>query len=65
MSDLQDLAITMNRKSQHEKTNETGDSALKEVDELARQYDSSTLVKASTMEEEPKKKGCCASCGIF
>jgi hypothetical protein len=55
----------MNRKSHQEPTNETSDTALKEVDELARQYENSTLVKSSQVEEEPKKKGCCASCGIF
>lgn len=55
----------MNRKSQHDAGNNGGDTALKEVDELARQYDSSTLIKTSSVEEEPKKKGCCANCGIF
>jgi hypothetical protein len=54
----------MNRKSHHEASHETSDTALKEIDELARQYESSTLVKSSQV-EEPKKKGCCANCGIF
>ena len=66
MSELQELAIAMNRPNNVDDVKGTN-TTLKEVDELAKQYDSSTiLVEAENPEiDEQKKKKCCSTCIIY
>lgn len=68
VTELQELAITMNRRSKNDDLSPKGDFALKEVDELAKQYDTSTIVPSimePKEEEKLEKKKCCTGCEIF
>ncbi|OMJ80444.1 hypothetical protein SteCoe_19293 [Stentor coeruleus] len=70
VSELQDLAIEMNKKDVKIGEGKNEKKALKEVDELAKQYDSSTLLQSSACIDEEKKKQscchrCCKKCSVF
>lgn len=53
----------MNKKDDKMDEGKKDKKALKEVDELSKQYDTSTLLQSSAgIDEEKKKQSCCDRC---
>jgi hypothetical protein len=66
VSELQELAITMNRLSSLEKTGNSNTKALKEIDEIAKQYNNSTILSTEIHGNAIKEKDkCCSKCIIL
>ena len=57
----------MNR-PRHMEDSKDGNQTLKEIDDIAKQYDSSTILASSRGSTVPNQQGtkkCCSSCRIF
>ena len=65
VSELQEIAITMNRPSTSPDNKEITSDALKEIDEIAKEYDRSTLIVQNSEGNEQTKKKCCSACVVF
>ena len=64
VAEVQDLALTLNRKDKKSGfLDEENEGTLKEVDELAKQYQNSTLESQDGTDENKKEK--CCKCIVF